>query len=141
MYPSLKWILPIALAFGAGMTVSSSGPRPAFVVNGVERAVDTASAQASKVMDFDATINSLDWTQTTPGVDGIGAGNDVFRIAVTVNGVTVCYLDVACDGPQNDYSTTCASAAFVSGDDVDVRAVTAPCQTPPIGFPAFSATQ
>lgn len=136
MHAPLK--LLAAALLSAGVSMSSAPLRPSFAVDGVERTVGTTSAQASVIMTRDGSVTTLNWTQTTPGIDGLGAGNDVFRVAVLVDGVTACYLDVACDAVRADYSTTCSSADFVQGNDVDVKVTSNPCLTPAAGFPAFT---
>lgn len=137
MLPSL--ILIAVLAGGSSGTTRPGVQRQRSVVMGVERTVGTVSAQASFVMTFSGQVVSLNWTQTTPGIDGLG-GN-VFRVAVTVDGISSCTLDVACDAPRGDYVATCAESVFSVGQDVDVRVTSNPCLTPPAGFPAFDILQ
>jgi len=131
----------LAVLLGAGMSTSGAPPTSVpFMLGGVERAVATTSAYASIHPDFDGTVAGLEWTQVTPGIDGVGGGNDVFTVAITVAGSTVCSFTVACDAVRGDYTTTC-SATFTSGQDFDLRTTTAPCLTPPTGFPVAQGTK
>lgn len=129
----------VVLALGSGGSFSGGGNRESmWMANGVERTVGTTSAQLSKVMRFDGAVTSLDWTQVTPGIDGLGG--DTFTVSVTVDGAPICSLVVACDAPRGDYSTDCDSAAFAAGVDVDVRATSTDCLTQAVGFPALDGT-
>lgn len=129
----------LAAAPGSGISTQGGGSTPGrWMANGVQRAVGTVSAQLSKVMSFNGSVTSMDWTQVTPGIDGLGG--DSFTVVLTVDGVTVCSLVVACDAQRGDYSMACSSASFVAGNDVDVRVTDNPCLTPATGFPAIDGT-
>lgn len=131
---------------GSGATVRpvSDTPRPMFAMQGRSGVAANGNTLLSKMMSRSGRVLSLDWTQTTPGIDGIGAGNNVFRVAliVTPEGgapVTACVLDVACDAPEGDATTTCTDATYSAGSDVDVRITSQPCLGVPAGFPAIDA--
>lgn len=90
---------------------------------------------SSFVATYDGEVAGLNWTQVVAGVDGIGAGNNVFRVAILVDEVDVCHIDVACDAlAPDDYVATCTSTAFVVGQDIDVRITSMPCLGAPSGF-------
>lgn len=131
-------LIMLLLLSGRGNGASTRGgtaPPARWMANGVERSVSTTSAQLSKVMRFSGSVTSMDWTQVTPGIDGLGGGT--FTVAVTVGGEVVCSLSVACDAPRGDYSKDCESAPFTAGADLDVKATSSPCLTPPVGFPSI----
>lgn len=144
---ALALLAAMALAGGgSGATVRavSDMPRPMFAMQGRAGAAANGATLLSKVMSRGGRVLSLDWTQTTPGIDGIGAGNNVFRIALVVTPeggapITACVLDVACDAPAGDATTTCTDANYSAGSDVDVRITSQPCLGVPSGFPAIDA--
>lgn len=109
-----------------------------WIANGVERAASTTNSHLSKVVSFSGAVTSLDWTQTTAGVDGLGG--DTFTVAVLLDGVTACSLVVACDAPRGDYTASCEDGSFASGQDLDVRITSTSCLTQPVGFPAIDGT-
>lgn len=127
--------LILALALGTGGTASPAGPRPVFVVNGVERLINLTNAQASIVMEVSGEVTSLNWTQVTPGI------GTTFTVAVTVDGAPACTLPMACNAAVGDYVAACSGATFQAGDDVDVRVTANGCLPAPIGFPSFAARQ
>jgi hypothetical protein len=139
MHTAALILLVLAVGRGGGMRTSGGDGTPSrWMANGVERAVNTTSAQLSKVMRFNGSVTSLDWTQVTPGGDG--QEGDTFTVSLLVAGVPVCSLEVACDAPRGDYSKECPSAPFAAGDDVDVRVTATSCLAPATGFPAIDGT-
>ncbi len=139
-------IVAVVLAGGSGASVRPvpDMPRPAFAMQGLDGPASYNATLLSKVMTRPGRVLSLDWTQRIPGVDGVGAGNNVFRVSIIVTpnagqAVVVCSLDVACDAPQGDVTTTCPDAAYEAGADLDIRVTSQPCLGVPSGFPAFDA--
>lgn len=126
----------LAVLFGAG---GSGGPGtpPAprlLLMSSKDTAVDNRTL-SSFVSTVAGTTSSINWTQSIAGVDGIGAGNDKFRVAVLVDEVDVCHIDVACDAAAAaDYVATCTPADFSVGQDIDIRITSMPCLGAPSGF-------
>lgn len=89
---------------------------------------------SSFVATFPGTTSAINWTQAVAGVDGIGQGNGAFRIAVLVDEVEACRLEVACDADAGDYVATCTPVNFTVGQDLDVRVTSMPCLSAPSGF-------
>lgn len=89
---------------------------------------------SSFVATFSGITSAINWTQSVAGIDGVGQGNNVFRIAILVDEMDVCHLDVACDGAPGDYVATCTPVEFSVGQDVDVRITSMPCLGAPSGF-------
>lgn len=140
-------ILALVLAgggSGASIHAVPDMPRPVFAMQGRDGAATANTPLLSKVMTRPGRVLSLDWTQTAPGIDGLGAGNNVFRVAllVTPSGgapTVACYLDVACDAPAGDSTSACEDATYDAGADLDIRVTSQPCLGTPSGFPAFDA--
>ena len=136
MHATALILLILASGRGNGASIGGGAQPPSrWMANGVERSVGTTNSQLSKAMRFSGAVTSMDWTQVTPGVDGLGGGT--FTVALLVDGVSACTLVVACDAPRGDYSKICDSASFSSGADVDVRVTANPCLAPATGFPAI----
>lgn len=134
-------LILLLLAGGRGSGVKSSGGDAItcrWMANGVERAVGTTNSVFSKRMAFNGTVLSMDWTQVTPGIDGLGG--DTFTLSLLVDGVSACTRAIACDAARGDYTVDCGGAAFSSGQDVDIRITATSCLTQPTGFPGLDGT-
>lgn len=145
MHPVIAFT-SVVLAGGSGASVWPVAETPSsyFVVVGKDGTAANGAVLFSKTMGRSGTMLSLDWRQTTPGINGVGAGNNVFRtsLVVTPKGgepSTACSLDVACDAPPGAYTTTCAGATYNAGDTVLLTITTQPCLGAPSGFPVFDA--
>lgn len=139
MHTAALILLLLAGGRGSGVRSSPGGDTPChWILTGVERTVGTTNSTFSKHMSFNGAVSSMDWTQVTPGIDGLGG--DTFTVSLLVDGVSACAVVVACDAPRGDYTVNCGGAPFSSGQDVDVRITSTFCLTQPVGFPGLDGT-
>lgn len=144
MYSVILGFLLAGGGSGASVHAVPDIPRPVFAMQGRDGAASANTTLLSKVMTRPGRVLSLDWTQTAPGIDGLGDGNDVFRVALVVtpsggDASVACFIDVACDAPVGDSTSTCDAALYGAGADLDIRIASQPCLGTPSGFPAFDA--
>lgn len=130
----LPVILALILATGGSSAVGTHRPHHVLLASSHSAAVANRPLSSFSAT-FDGMVENLSWTQTIAGTNGVGAGNDVFRVAVLVDGVSVCHIDVACEAvADTDHLVTCPGADFTSGQDVDVKTTSMPCSSAPSGF-------
>ena len=133
---AIALIATLALAGAPGSSVrpGSAMLRPHVLLSSGR---DTAAASrnlSSFAASFNGSVESLSWEQTTAGVDGVGGGNNVFRVAILLDEDAVCFLDVACDAPAGASTTSCSATRFATGQKLVVRITSMPCLGAPAGF-------
>jgi hypothetical protein len=141
MFAPVAIFVSIALAAGVGMS-GAPAPRSTALLNSSRDAAAANRTLSSFVATFAGETSTINWTQSVAGTDGIGAGNDKFRVAVLVDDVDVCHIDVACDATAPaDYVATCTPSQFSAGQDIDVRITSMPCSAAPTGFHTTDLTR
>lgn len=136
--------LVVLALLGAGVSVSGSPAQPIphmLLMSSKDTAVNNRTL-SSFVATVPGTTSSINWTQSIAGVDGIGGGNNVFRVAVLVDGSDVCHIDVDCDAAAPaDYVAACTPTDFETGQDIDIRITSMPCLGAPSGFQTTDLVQ
>lgn len=138
MHTTALILLLLSAGRGSGVHTSGGSATCRWMANGIERSVGTTNSVFSKRMAFNGTVLSMDWTQTTPGTDGLGG--DTFTLSLLVDGVSACSRAIACDAARGDYTIDCGGTGFVAGQDVDVKVTATSCLTQPVGFPGLDGT-